>query len=325
MADTGGSPAADPPLEEEKGDIPVPVLQSHDSIDAPPSLSPYFQAMKDYRYSTYALDLTPAAAGIQPEELGTTDTVRMNKEIKNFSKNSPCESAAAIYVAMDAAQTNLMRALISGPEDTPYAHGLYLFNIALRGSYPGTPPIVRILTNGEGKVRFNPNLYSDGYVCLSIINTWEASPEEMWNGETSSLLQVFLSIQSLVMDNEVIQKEPGYEDYSVMDAANAAYTAVVRYNNVKYAMRKLVQSPPAEFQSVIHRHFALKRAEIAATCEKWVSEAESQSDFSSVDYLVLDHNLHTISKFQQKGYANRLRKQVDRLRAVLATLPEVLS
>lgn len=318
MAEAGGP---SPLIEEEKTDIPAPVLQSHDSIEAPPSQSLYFQAMKDYRYSTYALEATATAAGIEPEEIGSTDAVRMNKEIKNFVKNSPCEAAAAIYVVMDTAQTNVMRALISGPEDTPYAHGLYLFDIALRSSYPTTPPIVRIVTNGEGKVRFNPNLYSDGYVCLSIINTWEASPEEMWNGETSTLLQVFLSIQSLVMDNEVIQKEPGYEDYSPADAANSAYTAVVKYNNIKYAMRKLIENPPKELREVIHRHFALKRAEIALTCQKWLSEAEV--DFTSVDYLVLDHNLHTISKFQQKGYANRMRKQVERLQAVLATLPEV--
>lgn len=40
------------------------------------------------------------------------------------------------------------------------------------------------------QVRFNPNLYNDGKVCLSVLNTWHGRPEERWNPETSSLLQV---------------------------------------------------------------------------------------------------------------------------------------
>lgn len=40
------------------------------------------------------------------------------------------------------------------------------------------------------QVRFNPNLYQDGKVCLSILNTWHGRPEEKWNPQTSSLLQV---------------------------------------------------------------------------------------------------------------------------------------
>ena len=66
---------------------------------------------------------------------------------------------------------DLMKALISGSEDTPYTHGLYEFHIACPLEYPKKPPLVSIVTTGNGKVRFNPNLYDDGYVCLSVINT----------------------------------------------------------------------------------------------------------------------------------------------------------
>ena len=66
-----------------------------------------------------------------------------------------------------------MKALISGPEDTPYEHGLYLCDIYLPETYPNTPPDMTIKTIGKGSLRFNPNLYSTGYICLSIINTWE--------------------------------------------------------------------------------------------------------------------------------------------------------
>ena len=50
-------------------------------------------------------------------------------------------------------------------------------------------------------VRFNPNLYSDGKVCLSLLGTWHG---EGWTVPTASnfgstILQVLVSIQSIIM------------------------------------------------------------------------------------------------------------------------------
>ena len=58
------------------------------------------------------------------------------------------------------------------------------------------PPKVKNLTTGGGSVRFNPNLYNDGKVCLSLLGTW-AGPG--WDPAMSSALQVLVSIQSQVM------------------------------------------------------------------------------------------------------------------------------
>ncbi len=48
---------------------------------------------------------------------------------------------------------------------------------------------VNFRTTGGGIVRFNPNLYQCGKVCLSLLGTWEGAQGEQWN-ETSTLLQV---------------------------------------------------------------------------------------------------------------------------------------
>jgi len=62
----------------------------------------------------------------------------------------PCEKDSAIFVIYDESRLNRMQALISGPVDTPYEHGLYLFDIQFPDTYPEEPPIVKILTTGEG-------------------------------------------------------------------------------------------------------------------------------------------------------------------------------
>lgn len=43
-----------------------------------------------------------------------------------------------------------MKALISGPVDTPYEHGLYLFSIEIPETYPEDPPDIKIETTGDG-------------------------------------------------------------------------------------------------------------------------------------------------------------------------------
>ena len=45
------------------------------------------------------------------------------------------------------------RAMIIGPEDTPYENGIYLFDIFLPPEYPEVPPKVQFLTTGGGRVR----------------------------------------------------------------------------------------------------------------------------------------------------------------------------
>lgn len=62
-----------------------------------------------------------------------------------------------------------IHALITGPFDTPYEGGFFYFLIRCPPDYPIRPPRVKLMTTGDGRVRFNPNLYRSGKVCLSII------------------------------------------------------------------------------------------------------------------------------------------------------------
>jgi len=44
------------------------------------------------------------------------------------------------------------------------------------------------MTTGDSQVRFNPNIYVDGYICLSILGTWSGYQNEKWHESTSSIL-----------------------------------------------------------------------------------------------------------------------------------------
>ncbi|KAH9375391.1 hypothetical protein HPB48_017181 [Haemaphysalis longicornis] len=62
-----------------------------------------------------------------------------------------------------------IHALIVGPRSTPYEGGLFHFLLKCPPDYPIRPPRVRLMTTDGGAVRFGPNLYADGKVCLSIL------------------------------------------------------------------------------------------------------------------------------------------------------------
>jgi ubiquitin-protein ligase len=207
------------------------------------------------------------------EQPGEVDAARLNKELKMLKRGLPVDPEAACFVCTNDSRMDLMKALVSGAVDTPYAHGLYQFDIQFPEGYPSNPPSFKLMTVGDGNAYFGPNLYSSGFVCLSIINTWGGDPEEMWQPERSSILQVLLSIQTLVMDNNILQKEPGYEGFEITHPSNVAYCNIVKYLNMKFAVLEQLRNPPKEFEEVIIKHFTLKKAEVLETLNGWCIDA----------------------------------------------------
>ena len=59
--------------------------------------------------------------------------------------------------------------MITGPSDTPYANGCFELDVFFPPEYPKSPMLVNLMTTGQGRVRFNPNLYNDGKVGPSLL------------------------------------------------------------------------------------------------------------------------------------------------------------
>ena len=48
---------------------------------------------------------------------------------------------------------DVLRALVTGPADTPYSRGCFIFDIYCPANYPKSPPMVKLCTTGHGTVR----------------------------------------------------------------------------------------------------------------------------------------------------------------------------
>jgi baculoviral IAP repeat-containing protein 6 len=135
---------------------------------------------------------------------------RLIQEVGTMSTSLPLYLESSIFVRVDESRLDVLQALITGPTGTPYANGCFQFDIYCPPEYPKAPPLVNLQTTGGGSVRFNPNLYNCGKVCLSLLGTWKGAENEKWNAKTSTLLQVFISVQSLILVEEPYFNEPGY-------------------------------------------------------------------------------------------------------------------
>ncbi|KAL1898068.1 hypothetical protein Cpir12675_002087 [Ceratocystis pirilliformis] len=143
--------------------------------------------------------------------MASQSMIRISKEIGDLQRNEDLSLA----VACNDADVRFVRSMIIGPPDTPYEFGFFEFSMKFDQDYPRKPPVVTSLTTNAGRTRFNPNIYSSGKVCLSILGTWRGESGEQWSA-AQGMESILLSIQSLMSSNPY-ENEPGFEKAHLQD------------------------------------------------------------------------------------------------------------
>jgi ubiquitin-protein ligase len=105
---------------------------------------------------------------------------------------------------------DVLKLLVFGPAGSPYEDVPFFFDVRFPAEYPQVAPEVHFLSFVGQKL--HPNLNVDGNVCLSLLGTWSGAESESWQGPLSTVLQLALSLQGLVLgDAEPYFLEAGYE------------------------------------------------------------------------------------------------------------------
>ncbi len=203
---------------------------------------------------------------------------RVMRELRQLRTALTVEFGSSIFIRYDATRPYIMQFLITGPSDTPYDSGCFLFHLYCPPAYASTNPKVHFMTTGGGTVRFNPNLYNTGKVCLSLLGTWQG---QQWEASKSTLSQVLVSIQAQILGVELpVYNEPGWEKYQgtaqgrqlERESGNGGLR-LVREGTLRWAVLDMLQRPPKGFESVVYTHFFLKRAQLLAVYQGWIDEA----------------------------------------------------
>ncbi|MBA0613889.1 hypothetical protein Godav_014246 [Gossypium davidsonii] len=242
------------------------------------------------------------SSGEQPKEWAK----QIQEEWKILEKDLP----ETIYVRVYEARMDLLRAVIIGPTGTPYHDGLFVFDCFFPPKYPKEPPVCSVFSgyaylraspknshigpyvvlelifmelNGymiiswqmvyyySGGLRLNPNLYNCGKVCLSLLGTWHGHQNEMWVPGQSTMLQVLVSIQALILNARPFFNEPGYETSYVGaegDRRSRKYNEEVFILSLK-TMIYTLRRPPKHFEDFVTGHFRNRAQDILVACQAY--------------------------------------------------------
>ncbi|KAL3638403.1 Ubiquitin-conjugating enzyme E2, catalytic domain ues [Castilleja foliolosa] len=195
---------------------------------------------------------------------------RIHEEWKILEKDLP----DTIFVRVCETRMDLLRAVIVGAEGTPYHDGLFFFDICFPGNYPNSPPGVHYHSGGLG---INPNLYDCGKVCLSLLNTWGGlSENEKWVPKVSTMLQVLVSIQGLILNAKPFFNEPGYEtmiDTKSGEESSLEYNENTFINSLQtmvYSMNRPPKNIMQYFEAFVVGHFCKLARDILLSCKAYL-------------------------------------------------------
>lgn len=183
----------------------------------------------------------------------------------------------SIYVRVYEERIDLLRACIVGAPGTPYHDGLFFFDIFFPPDYPQEPPLVHY---NSGGLRLNPNLYESGKVCLSLLKTWVGTGSEVWNPESSTTLQILLSLQALVLNEKPYFNEAGYDGQ--VGRAEGEKNSIT-YNENAFllsckSMLYILHKPPKHFEALVKEHFTQRSHRILLACKSYLNGGEIGCD-----------------------------------------------
>jgi len=109
---------------------------------------------------------------------------RIQKELIDLGKDPPANCSAG---PLDEKDQYHWQATIMGPDDSPYAGGVFFLNIHFPTDYPFKPAKINFTTR-----IYHPNINSNGSICLDIL-------KDQWS-PALTISKVLLSISSLLTD-----------------------------------------------------------------------------------------------------------------------------
>ena len=197
----------------------------------------------------------------------TKDTIsRLLKDVKNIIKNPLTENG--IYYIHDDSDIMKGYALIIGPSETPYFGGNYFFEFKYPSDYPHSPPKVIYCTNGNN-VRFNPNLYTCGKVCVSLLNTWRG---DQWTS-CQTISTVLLTLCTLLCKDPLLN-EPGVNKNN---HDMNSYDQIIEFSNIDIAVCDIIDKKQSVFMPFFENFYPFIKDNFLKNYDKLIDFAEKKN------------------------------------------------
>ena len=217
------------------------------------------------------------------------------KRIANDVKyliNNPLDNENIYY---KHCEDNILKgyALLIINNKSPYQYGNYLFEFNFPNNYPFSPPTLKYLTN-DGNMRFNPNLYIDGKVCLSLLNTWNG---EGWTS-SQTIYSILITLTTL-FNNKPLLNEPGihFNNENI-----EKYNLLVSYKNIEISIIDQIMCIVENnvnknylylFKNEILKNFTKNNKNILENIKKLKLDLNNYKNIININVYNLFYNLDT--------------------------------
>lgn len=168
-------------------------------------------------------------------------------------------------------------------ENEPYYGAYFIFHAYFPHDYPLRPPKIHLMTTGGNKIRFNPNLYNNGKVCLSLLGTWSG---EQWNPSINNFVHIVQALSVMILTDQPIMNEPAYSSmvYYDHDEENSdciflsrKYKFDIKFHSIKFALIEHLMNPDKILGDKILEMFSLKKESILNSCKKYIEKSKLES------------------------------------------------
>lgn len=146
---------------------------------------------------------------------------RVSRELARIASCPP----QGISVFSKDDKLNILEAQIVGPDDSPYAKGIFKLEILIPDNYPFSPPSMKFVT----KV-YHPNIDDSGRICLDLI---KMPPKGNWRPT--------IGLEGLLIALRMLLETPNPDDPLMADIAeefrnyNSVFTEKAQSWTKKYA------------------------------------------------------------------------------------------
>jgi ubiquitin-protein ligase len=334
------APAAAPAVgaQAESGGDAVASELFFASPGAPPALATTLVALDLQSLVDEGGALPAAAHGSSHKYVGEKVEFRnAERAMREWQQLQGGLPANGIGVRVYEERLDLLKLVVLGSAGTPYEDVPFFFDVRFPAEYPSKAMEVHFVAFVADKL--HPNLNVDGNVCLSLLGTWSGDESESWQGADSTVLQLAMSLQGLVLgDSEPYFLEAGYERQRgtteghrnskryteralVLVARHLLHVVARCVQDVQYARQRRAANSNSNsssdddddsdsdgggvfgFRTLLRAHFRTRGAAITARFKALVA---SDSDHSA-------------------GFRAALRPLVERLERTMSALQEALA
>lgn len=225
-------------------------------------------------------------------------TMRLLRDVKNILQNPLTENG--IYYIHDDEDMMKGYALIIGPSDTPYFGGNYFFEFTYPYDYPHTPPKVKYYTNGNN-IRFNPNLYKCGKVCVSLLNTWRG---DQWTS-CQSISTVLLTLCTLLCKDPLLNEPGVHKTHNDMKP----YDEIIQYSNLDVAVCDIIIKKPGVFMPFFDHFYPFIKENFNKNYNNLLDFAEKKHNNQFKEPILLRTGFYSMNvQINYENIINRLKE-----------------